>query len=542
MSGDFEMPNSPNPCTHTETSSVSGSNCAICFKLKGFDENVVEARQALERALEHRSAYLEEVNHACDPIQSLPNEVISSLFMLCIPCLPSLDIFDTTTSKTFQNYMAVQFLLGSICRYWRRIVWSTPDLWNTLWLKISDRTTVAHSQMVADWLRRSGQLPLSIFMFCLHNEDYESDDSDSDSDSDANADWDIDEPAWSPVAMGIIDTLSHYIDRMKVLHLSLPGPLLELFRINGNSIPRTNDRILEKLFIELRGPCSPDSNYQFGLAGEDPSPTHVSFRKINYQEIGIRWDNVTSLKVQDLFDYDALAILQLAPKLQVFKLSIVPDYNRGGPDKLPRVTHRSLRVLCLTRDTKENFLDSITCPVMDELSYHLTIRTSQSLVDFLGRSACNLKDLSLNVSMKDPAESLLPVLTLTPSLTHLSLGKCGIPNTLLPSFRKTELLPHLSSFSSTAFIKNFRWSNIPSLVTQSQLTRATSPRMRSKSLRPLSRIAITFVDSHPDPQQYIDYANLTRILGLVRNGIEVEIKTHEGRDIVSLSKARHGLD
>ena len=46
----------------------------------------------------------------------------------------------------------------------------------------------------------------------------------------------------------VIDTLCHYIDRMKVLHLSLPGPLLERFRNNRNPIPRTK---LEKLFIGL---------------------------------------------------------------------------------------------------------------------------------------------------------------------------------------------------------------------------------------------------------------------------------------------------
>ena len=122
-----------NPCTHTETLSVP--NCAVCSKLDG---HIVEARRAMERASEQRSAN-------CDPMQRLPAEVASSI----------LDIFGVTP-KTGQDdiaIQAVQFLLGSICRHRRR---STPHLWNILWLQISDRITVTHSQMVADGLRRSG--------------------------------------------------------------------------------------------------------------------------------------------------------------------------------------------------------------------------------------------------------------------------------------------------------------------------------------------------------------------------------------------------
>jgi len=142
-----------NPWTHTETLSVP--NCAVCSKLDG---HIVEARRAMEHASEQRRADLEEVNRDCDPIQRLPAEVASSIFVLCLPRLPSLDIFDVTP-KTGQDdiaIQAVQFLLGSICRHWRRIAWSTPHLWNILWLQISNRITVTHSQMVADGLRRSG--------------------------------------------------------------------------------------------------------------------------------------------------------------------------------------------------------------------------------------------------------------------------------------------------------------------------------------------------------------------------------------------------
>jgi len=169
---------------------------------------------------------------------------------------------------------------------------------------------------------------------------------------------------------------------MKVLYLSLPGLLLERFRNNNPSIPRTNNSTLEKLLIELRiSDADSDSSdtdgdplYRFDLAGDVPSPTQVSFNYINYQEINIRWDNVTSLEVPLLFDYHALKILQLAPKLQAFKFL---DDNDGDPTKLPQVTHCSLRMLCLNWD--RTHLDFLTCPVLNKLSYHYNPTSETSL-------------------------------------------------------------------------------------------------------------------------------------------------------------------
>ena len=381
-----------NLCTHTETHSVP--NCAVCSKLKALDGNIAETRRAMEDAFEQRSVYLQVVNRACDPIQRLPAEVASSIFVLCLSCLPSLDMVDVTL-ETVQNNIALQamqFLLGSVCRHWRKVVWSTPDLWNILWLQISDRTTVTHSQMVADWLRRSGQLPLYISVFSPRSST----------------------PALKPARVSthndIIDTLCHYTDRMKVLHLSLPSPLLARFTNNRNLFASSN-RILEQLFIELRQSDLCPLLFPFDLGG-DPCLTHLSIRRINRRAINIRWDNLTFLEAPGLFNYDALAILQLAPKLQVFNFSIV--YDARDPTELPQVTHHSLRMLCLTSDQTYQFLDFITCPVMSELSYYcdLTSQTSRSLADFLRRSACLLEDLALGGRPVD-VQDVLTVLCVT---------------------------------------------------------------------------------------------------------------------------------
>ena len=500
----------------------------MCPILKALDGNIVAA-------FKQRSAYLEEVNRAYDPIQRIPAEVASSIFVFCLPRLPSLDIFDATPKEVQDDIalQAVQLLLGSICRRWRRIARSTPELWNVLWLQISNRTTVTYSQMVADRLRYSGQLPLFISVSLLDGEDSDNEDSDGD-----DSDLGPDNPAIS-VTKDIIDTLCHYIDRMKVLHLCLTGPLLKLLR---NPIARTNNRMLEKLFIELCGSHSSDSKGHplFDLAGGDSSPTHVSFREINYRAISIRWDNVTSLEAPKLLNYDALQILQLAPNLQVFKLSVVLSSRTEDPAKLPQVTHRSLQMLSLTWDATLKFLDFITCPAMNELSYHLPSNSVQSLLNFLGRSACVLKKISLESLGAIDSQKLLSVLWSTPSLTHLSLGKCGVPTEFLPCFAKTEFLPHLSSFSYSTYFDKFHWSDLLSLVsTRSRPTAATPPQ--TNFVRPLSQITVAFLDCPLDYYRSIDYATLAQILELTRDGIEVETKNVAGRGLISLSNRRHRL-
>jgi hypothetical protein len=58
---------------------------------------------------------------------------------------------------------SIPLSLGAICSYWREVAWSTPSLWSSLVIRISNKHD---SHMVTgitqEWLARSGQLPLSI--------------------------------------------------------------------------------------------------------------------------------------------------------------------------------------------------------------------------------------------------------------------------------------------------------------------------------------------------------------------------------------------
>lgn len=86
----------------------------------------------------------------------LPTEILSKI---------SLEVFcEGDTSESWSSG-ETPLLLGSICRRWRDVVWTTPQLWRTIHLEAPmGRYRASHSHLLEEWLLRSRLLPLSIFL------------------------------------------------------------------------------------------------------------------------------------------------------------------------------------------------------------------------------------------------------------------------------------------------------------------------------------------------------------------------------------------
>jgi len=526
------------PCTHTERR--SGSSCSICLRVEKLNRNVVDA-------VEQLSVFLEQVNCQYDPLQRLPVELAISIF-LYLPRPPSLDVFDVTfTAKKHHALRPVPFLLGSVCRYWRRIVWSTPQFWNVLWLYVRacDPMGVARGRMLSEWLDRSGQLPLYVCMFMPDNTTHEHHLSSYDSQS----------VAWKSTNE-TINALYRYIPQIRVLHLSLAGPQIERFgRKLGIAKPDDSNLILERLFIdvELRewswefpGKC-----YKFSLEAGTPSPTHLSFREIDFQDIHIHWEHIINLEASQISLQSALRLLRLAPQMQHFKFNIPSDdyYHEVHPSHSSDIIHHSLTSLICDGDSGK-FLHFITCPALEKLSYG---PGSVDLHTFLDRSACGLKDLTLGTRayVNNQMDTLLATLRRTPLLTRLSFNHCtehfdDFSSFLARFYPKLQpLLPHLRFFQvscSPTLFRHFRWSDIPLMI-------PPAPQLSDSNeqvvWQPLHQLEVTFTNdssSSEDGAHVIDRENLLRIMGLVRDGVEIEIKDREGLDLITLSQEIHNLN
>ncbi|KII84442.1 hypothetical protein PLICRDRAFT_365676 [Plicaturopsis crispa FD-325 SS-3] len=109
-----------------------------------------EARSRLvaeQRILQHLI-----VNHIAilSPCRQLPDEVLSTIFIYCLP------------SSVQPSTNRAPLLLTRICRRWRIVALSTPQLWQSITFSCH---TSLHPTEVDKWLSRAGCLPLSMAMY-----------------------------------------------------------------------------------------------------------------------------------------------------------------------------------------------------------------------------------------------------------------------------------------------------------------------------------------------------------------------------------------
>ncbi|KAJ7193785.1 hypothetical protein GGX14DRAFT_378565 [Mycena pura] len=90
------------------------------------------------------------------PVLTLPTEIMSQIFIHFIPVYPSCPPVTGTNSPSF---------LMRICRHWRDIALSTPQLWRAIRLGLPvEVTPESQLEMAKAWLVRSGSCSLSIDM------------------------------------------------------------------------------------------------------------------------------------------------------------------------------------------------------------------------------------------------------------------------------------------------------------------------------------------------------------------------------------------
>ena len=136
------------------------------------DANAIKSRTIVRREMikeiDEEIAVLQARRHAlvmaCDigraimaPIRKLPVELLTKIFIKCIPPL------QTKSSRRRRSQMHPQDvgeLLGSVCRAWHTIVNDDPRIWSTL---VLDREIQAPED-VDLLLKKSGSHPLDIFI------------------------------------------------------------------------------------------------------------------------------------------------------------------------------------------------------------------------------------------------------------------------------------------------------------------------------------------------------------------------------------------
>ncbi|KAJ7019460.1 hypothetical protein C8F04DRAFT_895091, partial [Mycena alexandri] len=139
------------------------TTATLRMKLAQTEANIVTAKKFLEILNENKTLLLQQLAVvATFPVLTLPVEITQEIFIQCLPfdqCRPFVTQVETYTPLT---------LLG-VCREWRDIALSTPELWAALSLHfdpvpsgVSAPKLNQVNAYIEKWLDRATNRPLSL--------------------------------------------------------------------------------------------------------------------------------------------------------------------------------------------------------------------------------------------------------------------------------------------------------------------------------------------------------------------------------------------
>ncbi|KAF9535328.1 hypothetical protein CPB83DRAFT_4928 [Crepidotus variabilis] len=385
-------------------------------------------------------------------IRQIPSEILSHIFTLSL-----IEFREVSLNRITDLNIVSPFLLGSVCRRWRDVVWSTPELWSTMYLHLSERNLKDAKAMVEEWLKRSGNLPLYIRLSCDPLKSPGSPDPVVTSKEEATA---------------LISALHRFAGRWHSLDIRLPTSLFSSFELATTA----TDCPLANLYIDPPDGQS-DSTHTLSI---NPLP---QLRKLHLCSVYLKsiissWDKLTHVFAMSFYVDECLEILRRCPQLVCCKL----PYIMAGDEPLYHIVHESpivmpcIRYLQIGQDKTlptSAILDKLVLPSLEIFKFDGCGCNDFNYMVVLGlfaRSDCNLLSFTLkNVQMPD--ERLESILMSLPSLRQLFIygsGGIGLTASLLSKLTDsdtgiTSFLPALDTLGYTG-PRHFAWTDLYSLL------------------------------------------------------------------------------
>jgi hypothetical protein len=357
------------------------SRCGDALK-EGCDpwDELDELDALLERLRLKRYDLKRKINGLHSPIiRKLPPDVTSTIFEFCLP-----DFANFQLSPYTKEDHSIPLSLGTICSYWREIAWSTPSLWSSLVVLVPTKHVA--TDIVQEWLARSGQLPLSIRIY-----------SDS---------------GLRKAVSALANIINQYSARWSDLDLHIPQNYYQLFHATDNHAP---------ILKSIRFHCYPNANtmsLNFHLTC--PRLERASLSNFPTNGTNIQWDNLTHLTLHSNPIFDSCLILRKTPRLVFCRVS-----GYCSPFSISPLVLTSLRSLelCLNSSSVDDFLDNLIAPHLEEFILPRYYVPSMAVItSFLRRSACSLRSFSVMFSIFPTYhKGFMNILQSMPSLNMLSI-------------------------------------------------------------------------------------------------------------------------
>ncbi|KAJ7178371.1 hypothetical protein C8R43DRAFT_455689 [Mycena crocata] len=350
--------------------------------------------QATRLPAHRRKISQQERSHYSYPAGRMPRDIWEEIFLHCLPASSNPDTPICNRQSTTPVHLSAPLILLQVCRAWRTVALSLPDLWTSLSVVVHSGRAFPPLNVASKWLQRSGDLPLELLL-CQTNE------------SEGNQDIADDMLAlymryltrWRDVRLDIANpTYGRSLQPSADLH----APLLETFHLTTCWRLTPNEEIMQDLLKMLEVAPMLSSFSVSRLSDLDVAPNNT---------VAIPWTQLTRLDLGFIPSVSAcLSIMSGCPKLESCNLIVDPQ---EGPLPtvaivLPALTSLELHIRagelaalldCAIFPALKNF----TLYVQDAYDNHAHWPQT-SFVDFLTRSKCNLSRLEVHDTGVQPTQ------------------------------------------------------------------------------------------------------------------------------------------
>ncbi|KAF9553291.1 hypothetical protein CPC08DRAFT_235604 [Agrocybe pediades] len=420
---DYEKSTCPANLEHT---------CNLCQELHTLEKDVEKAIASLKQLLNRHQNLKTEINRTHSPIiRDLPVEILSKIFYSCF----SEEMRRVDGEPIYGDHL-VPLKVGAVCRTWRQIARSSPDLWTIIYFRRhfpSASYACLQYAVMKEWVSRSGALPVYVTLHEQAMEDVEV----GRMVANGCRCWELSlellaqcSDRWKDVELDLSRASFEYIAR----HLKLKPPTRKVVLTSTEDWDHINSTEVLKLWQE-----------------SDFGPQRVTINNpFRFQHASIDWKHVTDVTIHAWLPKECANLLRYAPQLVSCLFDEVGEASVEFPDLGgPPICHTSLRYLFFQCQVHAApFFDCVALPFLEELEYSSHIRngmTDPFLMSFFSRSSFPLKKLSLDAYTFTP-EYLVAVLDLVPSLVYLELS---FSDTRMHEAQDSALMVYLLSHLAT---------------------------------------------------------------------------------------------
>ncbi|KAG7098426.1 hypothetical protein E1B28_000378 [Marasmius oreades] len=439
-------------------------------KIKRLQTRLEELIQE-KRRMENQLQSFRPLTH---PIRRLPNEALTRIFRFCVEVegpkdvwaytnpndLSEVDMVDLKSRHASQypgslNTRNSPWKVGQVCKRWRSLVSSLPQLWTYIdlnWDSIAEIHPNVASFLALQLQRSEGKL-LSVSLFSYSNDGTPRSFNDTlmkmvcaSSNRWLEASIRVD-----AIGLLLLSPFRGTFSKLESLHLHLLS--------SGNGWPGLDDQSQKSLFNVFD--ITPALN-QLVLSGD-----FVPLLNIPVQ---FPWLQITTYISRDYGawyrDYDDH--FNLLPKMtnleKCFLDLAVPDDPDPSLPETPHLIFPNLRTLVLRnahvegRSAFEPVLKWLTLPALKKLRLTKNFDTPKSLLAFMTRSSCSLLELSiLDHHISDPVVTRILKADCFRGLERLELG--GVTDAILQCLRIRGGAGLLVSLRCLVLCGTKRWSS-----------------------------------------------------------------------------------